>query len=224
MAAARQPDHGDGEQPRSDTISAFDCIGLPSHDDICCRVSGATAGPGSDSEHFRFPQGPAWPFGGTLTKLPRATSRAGTHSLRAPSGHPTATLAASKGRRSVAQPSPGSALLGTARSWRGIVPFTHLAREGRMTVTIGRRELLAALGGAAAWPLAVLLIVAALVAAIPALAHSWYPLACCGKIDCFPVACDQLVETGSGWFYVPTGNLFNREQVQPSQDPHCHVC
>src|SRR5215510_11244318 len=34
-------------------------------------------------------------------------------------------------------------------------PFTHLAREGRMTVTIGRRELLAVLGGtAAAWPLA----------------------------------------------------------------------
>ena len=93
-----------------------------------------------------------------------------------------------------------------------------------MTVTIGRRELLAALGGAAAWPLAVLLIVAALVAAIPALAHAWYPLACCDNMDCFPVACDQLVETGSGWFYVPTGNLFKREQVQPSQDPHCHVC
>src|SRR5215470_12228157 len=32
--------------------------------------------------------------------------------------------------------------------------FTHLAREGRMTVTLGRRELLVALGGAAAWPLA----------------------------------------------------------------------
>src|SRR6516165_46582 len=33
--------------------------------------------------------------------------------------------------------------------------FTHLAREGRMTVTIGRRELPVALGGAAlAWPLA----------------------------------------------------------------------
>ena len=37
--------------------------------------------------------------------------------------------------------------------WRhGTVGFPHLAREGRMTVTIGRRELLAALGGAAAWP------------------------------------------------------------------------
>src|SRR5262245_52804285 len=42
----------------------------------------------------------------------------------------------------------------TARPRRGILPFTHLTREGRMTVTIGRRELLAALGGAVAWPLA----------------------------------------------------------------------
>src|SRR6516225_3670 len=34
-------------------------------------------------------------------------------------------------------------------------PLAHLAREGRMTVTIGRRELLVALGSAAAaWPLA----------------------------------------------------------------------
>jgi hypothetical protein len=38
----------------------------------------------------------------------------------------------------------------TTRSWRGIVVFTHLAREGRMTVTIARRELLVALGSAAA--------------------------------------------------------------------------
>src|SRR5215475_1240677 len=40
---------------------------------------------------------------------------------------------------------------------RGVVsfPLRTLAREGRMTVNIGRRELLAALGGAAvAWPLA----------------------------------------------------------------------
>ena len=69
-----------------------------------------------------------------------------------------------------------------------------------------------------------LLIVTALFAASPVLAHSWYPLACCGHIDCFPVTCDQLVETVSGWLYVPTGNLFKREQVQPSQDRNCHVC
>src|SRR5262244_3311193 len=40
---------------------------------------------------------------------------------------------------------------------RGVVSLhlRTLAREGRMTVTIGRRELLVALGGAvAAWPLA----------------------------------------------------------------------
>jgi hypothetical protein len=34
----------------------------------------------------------------------------------------------------------------------------------------------------------------------------------------------QLVETISGWLYVPTGNLFKREQVRPGQDHHCHVC
>ena len=43
----------------------------------------------------------------------------------------------------------------TARSWRGILVFTHLAREARMTVTIDGGELLAALGAAvAAWQLA----------------------------------------------------------------------
>src|SRR5262249_46652007 len=54
-----------------------------------------------------------------------------------------------------APPAPGAAPLGTARSRRAIVPSTPLPREGGMTVTLGRRELLAALGGAAAaWPLA----------------------------------------------------------------------
>jgi hypothetical protein len=66
--------------------------------------------------------------------------------------------------------------------------------------------------------------VAVLVAAITALAHSWYPLACCGNMDCCPVACDQLVETVSGWLFVPTGNLFKCKQVQLSQDLHCHAC
>ena len=34
----------------------------------------------------------------------------------------------------------GCRALRTAHSWRGVLPFTHLAREGRMTVSIGRRE------------------------------------------------------------------------------------
>jgi hypothetical protein len=45
----------------------------------------------------------------------------------------------------------------TAYSRRGIVPFTRQPShgEGHMPVTIGRRALIAALGGAiAAWPLA----------------------------------------------------------------------
>src|SRR5947199_8652687 len=66
MAAARQPDDDDGEQSRSNTISASDCIGLPRHYDICCRVSSATGGPSSDSEHFWLVQGLAKPFGATL--------------------------------------------------------------------------------------------------------------------------------------------------------------
>src|SRR5262249_58160403 len=47
-----------------------------------------------------------------------------------------------------APPALGAALLGTARSWRGIVPFTHLAPEGRMPVIIGPRGLLAPLARA----------------------------------------------------------------------------
>src|SRR5262252_3271733 len=45
---------------------------------------------------------------------------------------------------------PASLNVKTTHPWRGILPLRTLAREGRMAVTIGRRELLAALGGVAA--------------------------------------------------------------------------
>src|SRR6516225_2625325 len=50
-------------------------------------------------------------------------------------------------------PTPGATQLG--QRGRAVVSLhlRTLAREGRKTVTIGRRELLAALGGAATWPL-----------------------------------------------------------------------
>src|SRR5262249_57913041 len=48
-----------------------------------------------------------------------------------------------------ASPAPGRAVR-TARSWRGILAFTNLGRERRVTVSIGLRALLAALGRAAA--------------------------------------------------------------------------
>ena len=56
------------------------------------------------------------------------------------------------GARRAAPPAPGATQLGQRA--RGVVSLRLRTREGRMTVTIGRRELLVALGGAAAWPLA----------------------------------------------------------------------
>jgi len=51
-----------------------------------------------------------------------------------------------------------------------------------------------------------------------------YPNSCCSERDCKPVLCEELVETPTGWLYIPTGNHFTPAQVLPSEDRHCHVC
>lgn len=55
-------------------------------------------------------------------------------------------------------------------------------------------------------------------------AHSWYDAECCSDQDCKPVATEDVVETATGWKYLPTGTEFSREQVKPSRDKHFHVC
>src|SRR5262249_10721411 len=64
--------------------------------------------------------------------------------------HGSPPLSVEASARRAAPPAPGATQLGQRA--RGVVSLhlRTLAREGRMTVTIGRRELLAALGGAAA--------------------------------------------------------------------------
>src|SRR5215470_5346798 len=84
-----------------------------------------------------------------VLRISRVSVNIRRHKLICLLGDPDASLCPT-----YAPPAPGAVLLG--QHARGVVPFpTHLAREGRMTVTIGRRKLLAALGGATAtWPLA----------------------------------------------------------------------
>lgn len=56
-------------------------------------------------------------------------------------------------------------------------------------------------------------------------AHSWYPIECCSGQDCQPVSVDDLVEQSDGsWKYLPTGLVFPKETIRPSQDRHFHVC
>ena len=68
----------------------------------------------------------------------------------------------------------------------------------------------------------ILLILISPAWASPALAHSWYPQACCGGEDCKPVPCAEIVALEHGWMWNKI--FFERSVLHPSEDGGCHVC
>jgi hypothetical protein len=70
-----------------------------------------------------------------------------------------------------------------------------------------------------------LCVLAALVAAGPALAHDHYPRDCCSGQDCRPALTGEIELLQDGrYLVVPTGEIFTRSQVRPSFDGNFHRC
>lgn len=68
-----------------------------------------------------------------------------------------------------------------------------------------------------------------LLAAVPALSHSWYDHTCCSDTDCHPIAdCSEIKEVDGGyeWKEASTGIkfFFARDRLKASHDNQCHVC
>lgn len=56
-------------------------------------------------------------------------------------------------------------------------------------------------------------------------AHSWYDPYCCNDKDCHPVEDEDLEELPGGeWKHLPTGKVFSKDKVKPTQDRKQHVC
>lgn len=57
-----------------------------------------------------------------------------------------------------------------------------------------------------------------------AVAHEWYPTACCDQRDCREVYEGEVVETPEGW-YLPEMNVtIGYADAFPSPDEHYHIC
>lgn len=90
----------------------------------------------------------------------------------------------------------------------------------------------------AAWVCYTIVIVLALVlAALPAFAHSWYSEACCSGEDCAPIARDRVTWTKTGWRVelragdhpMLTGadgfvEVIPFDEALPSMDSDFHAC
>ena len=66
-------------------------------------------------------------------------------------------------------------------------------------------------------PIIVLLLLTSTV-----LGHDWYPMYCCGTIDCKQVPCSEIVPQADGTFKWLDTYIFDTDT--PSKDNFCHVC
>jgi hypothetical protein len=85
--------------------------------------------------------------------------------------------------------------------------------------------------------IALIVLAIALLWAVMALAHSWYPLDCCSGRDCHPVPCAEISQKrergmeGYSWTgvryldrYQPDSIWFPKMWHRYSPDGKCHVC
>lgn len=69
-----------------------------------------------------------------------------------------------------------------------------------------------------------LILLAGVLFATSALAHSWYPPECCEYLQhCRPVACDTITPGDHG-SYLYEGLKFTKDMVHVAPDGKCHVC
>lgn len=66
-------------------------------------------------------------------------------------------------------------------------------------------------------------LLAAILIATGASAHSWYPLSCCSERDCFPVAAEAVEEVRGGW-RLRDGTFIPYAKARPSPDGRFHLC
>ena len=79
-----------------------------------------------------------------------------------------------------------------------------------------------------------IILAALFLIASPAVAHEWYPVACCSGIDCEPIPQDYIHETAAGWeistfcsMFRPTvcaKGFVKRGDEQASMDGRYHLC
>ncbi|WP_293857164.1 hypothetical protein [uncultured Alsobacter sp.] len=66
-------------------------------------------------------------------------------------------------------------------------------------------------------------VLAFILVAGPALAHSWYPLECCSGTDCEMLSVRQMTRDETSWI-LPNGQKVPFEQARQSQDDEFHWC